>query len=205
MERRDILMVGETRLYHLSIECAAGYYEKLKGTFEKMIGSVQMLAKPLDVMAQEHGFGFSYPDDTYEKGAFALTINTNDGRRMTIQPTGTIVGARVKKKLISFMVRVGKKEEGTTLETLKGDVPNYLNVRGLLGLGTTSESRKVDGVDALWGDATLARGQMGRGHWCVFIKGERTYQCLFLSLVGQMGNTYAKKDFESFLASFKFL
>jgi len=204
MERRDILMVASTGAYHLSIECVAGYYEKLKTTFEKVIGSVKMLAKPLDVMAQEHGFGFSFPDDTYEKGIFSINLDAG-GRQVQIRTTGTVVGAGVKGKVVYFMVRVGKKAESTTLDTLKADVVNYFNAKGLLTLGTTSESRKVDGVDALWGNINVAQGNMGRGYWCVFTKGERTYQCMFIALMGQMGNQYMKKDFESCLESFKFL
>jgi len=208
MERRDILMVAETGAYHLSIECVAGYYEKLQGTFEKMIGSVKMLSKPLDVMSDEHGFGFAFPDDTYEKTdglPFDITINTPDGKSMKIATQGTVVAAKIKEKAVGFMVRIGKKTDATTLESLKADVTNIINIRGFLGLGKMSESRKVDGVDALWGDLGIAQGRLGRGFWCVFTKGERTYQCVFIAMVGQMGAQYAKKDFQALMEGFKFL
>jgi tetratricopeptide (TPR) repeat protein len=214
LERRDVLMVSAAGAFHVSVTCADGYYEKLKPILDKVFGSVKILDKLMDFLAQELGFGLAFPDDTYEKGDGKLPINIqfnnpNDGSKHTLHLTVPCVSVKLKDAMTAFIVNSGKKDDGkcdcTSLETMKASLPKMLSVPALMNMGTTSEKITVDGVEGLTGQFGVMRGGMGRGYYAVFMKGDRYYRVVFITLVNQMGKTFMKKDFDKFMAGFKFL
>jgi len=210
MERRDFLMVAETGVYHLSIECVAGYYEKLRGTFDKVIASVKILGKPLDVMATEKGFGFSFPDDTYEKGTFLplkQIVFKSQGGDKYLDITKEVVSVRHKGGPTLFVVHTLKKTDTTTLEALRGELPGLWPIAQIFQFGTDAAAISVDGVEGQAGSFRLGAGNntFANGRWCVLIKGDRAYQIMFFSFMGGMGQRYLKQDFAKFMEGFKFL
>jgi hypothetical protein len=117
MERRDVLMTSAGGSFHVSVECADGYYEKLKPILDKVFGSVRILDKPMDFMAKEFGFGLAFPDDTYEKGDGKLPINIqfnnpNDNSKHTLHLTAPCVSVKLKEGMTAFIVNSGKKDDG---------------------------------------------------------------------------------------------
>lgn len=212
MERRDVLMVSAAGAFHVSVTCADGYYEKLTPILDKVIGSVKILDKPMDFMAKEFGFGLAFPDDTYVKGNGKLPLNiqfpTNDGGKHTLHVTVPCVSVQLKEAPTSLLVNSGKKDDGkvdcSSLETMKASLPKMLSVPQFLKLNPTHKKITVDGSEGLTGQFTVMGG-LGRGYYAVFTKGDRYYRVVFITLVSQMGKTFMKKDFDSFMEGFRFL
>ena len=76
---------------------------------------------------------------------------------------------------------------------------------GMVELTGKEKTRTVAGVQALSGELAIQKGMLGRGYWCVFMKGDRYYACVFINVAGQMGPKYAEEDFEKFMNGFQFM
>ncbi|MEN8150358.1 MAG: hypothetical protein ABFS86_11085 [Planctomycetota bacterium] len=207
VERRDIFMVSAQGVFHLRILCAAGYYERMAGTLDKVIASVKILDKAMDLVSEKHAFGISFPDDSYEKGTFLpLRLKTPDGKQVAIGLTREAETIRVKERATLFIVSATEKAEGTTLDSLQAEVKNLFNIPQMFQPTGTVESLKLDGKDAKSGEFSMANGQFAFGHWAVAIHGDRAYTIMYISMLGGgLGRTYLKKDWVKFLDGFRFM